>query len=791
MLGMQPSDTYHAHSPDVHGRGHPLAEHLGSVGAQAGRRARGWAWAEEARLAGQLHDLGKYGDLFQARLRGQESGLDHWSIGALEACQTHKAIGAALAIEGHHVGLQSAGPDDFARRLRLTLQGQSAFGASLRLSDADRSRLMQRAATEGLQFGPCEGFSIPIERAAWSAAIARMLDVRMLFSCLVDADFLDTEAHFNGTALGKNPREPGPRLEPGLALGRLDRFMSESIHGNPRSSSDEVADVRSELWQAASIAASSPTGLFTMTAPTGSGKTLAMLQFALAHALHNGLSRVVLAVPFLSIIEQTARIYRSVFKGEHIHFVLEHHSLAGLGQEQSKSDAEGSTHEDTERQRRLLSANWDAPVVVTTNVQLLESLFSNRPSTCRKLHSLRDAVVLFDEAQTLPQHLAVPTLAALSHLSAASHTSVVFATATQPAFDSLHDAVTKHAVTGWRPTEIVPGHAGMFRRLKRVEVRWPQPDEALEWPALAQTLRHVAMPQSLCVLNLKRHALALMEAMNEVEGLLHLSTNLCSAHRRAVLDDVRKRLDPMSPQPCRLVSTQCVEAGVDLDFPVVYRAMGPLEAIAQAAGRCNREGRLNATGQFGQVRIFEPEPDASSRRYMFPTHAYWQATEVTCSLLRAGSGRLDINDPEAFRRYYRSLYDLSDPTEQKAELAEAINALHFPEIARHYRLIEQDAIQVVVPWPERMDVYEQLREQSQRGIDARWMTGAQALAVSIYRPKPGHAAWGCLPAARLRRGGASDEWFVLEDPHRHDPARRMYDGTFGLRLPDNQQVMIA
>jgi CRISPR/Cas system-associated endonuclease/helicase Cas3 len=291
--------------------------------------------------------------------------------------------------------------------------------------------------------------------------------------------------------------------------------------------------------------------------------------------------------------------------------------------------------------------------------------------------------------------------------------------------------------------------------------------------------------------NLKRHAHALLKALAGAEGLFHLSTNLCSAHRRAVLDAVRLRLRPESPQPCRLVSTQCVEAGVDLDFPVVYRAMAPLDAIAQAAGRCNREGRLNSLGRLGQLQVFEPVPDAQSRRYLFPTHAYYQATEVTLSLLRDGNGNLDLGNPDVFRRYYRQLYDLTKPESQNADLNEAIKARHFPEIAQRYRLIDQDAIQVVVPWSERMDEYERLREQSARGIDRRWIARAQALAVSVYRPKPGHPAWGVLPAARLRRGGASDEWFVLEDRYRDDPTRRMYDDTLGLRLPDNQQVMIA
>jgi CRISPR-associated helicase Cas3 len=617
-----------------------------------------------------------------------------------------------------------------------------------------------------------------------------MLDVRMLFSCLVDADFLDTESHFNGTPQGKQRRPPGVRLQAETALRQLDAHMTELIRQKPPGSSD-VADVRAELWRAVNVAAEMPTGLFTLTAPTGSGKTFAMLQFALRHALRNGLSRVVLAVPYLSIIEQTAREYRKVFAGESEHYVLEHHSLAGLGQEGSKSDAEGSAYEDTERQRRLLSENWDAPIVLTTNVQLLESLFSNRPAACRKLHHLRDAVILFDEAQSLPQGLAVPTLAALSHLSAASRSSIVFATATQPAFESLDEAVKRYTVSGWRPAEIVPAHTDMFRRLKRVEVQWPVPNEASSWAEIADLLGSDETPHSMCVVNLKRHALALLNAMQGSDGLFHLSTNLCSSHRRAVLAAVHERLDSPTQQACRLISTQCIEAGVDLDFPLVYRAMAPLESVAQAAGRCNREGRLNALDKFGHVRVFEPVQDTGSRRYMFPTFAYWQATEVTSNLLRAGGGNIDINEPQVFRRYYSELYDLSKPTDQNEDLSEAIAALHFPEIARRYRLITQDAIQIVVPWAQRMDDYEALRAEAMRGIDGQWIRRAQALAVSIYRPNPGHPAWGHLPPANLRRGGSSDEWFVLEDTNRHDPDRRLYDDILGLRLPGEQQVMIA
>jgi CRISPR-associated endonuclease/helicase Cas3 len=246
--------------------------------------------------------------------------------------------------------------------------------------------------------------------------------------------------------------------------------------------------------------------------------------------------------------------------------VLEHHSLAGLGEESEKRDAEGAQ----ERQRRLLSENWDAPIVLTTNVQLLESGFSNRPSACRKLHNLMQSVILFGEAQSLPQHLAVPTLAALSHLSKAYRSTVVFATATQPAFDVLDREVAKHAISGWNPVETVPEHPALFDMLKRAVVYWPKPGEKRSWLDLANDVQKT--DQALVVLNFKRHALALLKELQGQKGVFHLSTNLCAEHRRAVLDKVRTRLKP--GETCRLISTQCVEAGVDVDFPKVLRALG-------------------------------------------------------------------------------------------------------------------------------------------------------------------------------------------------------------------------
>jgi CRISPR-associated endonuclease/helicase Cas3 len=765
---MEEVPIFFAHSENAARKWHLLKEHLKCVGMLARKFAHETGWADEAELAGQLHDLGKYANRFQERLKGLDAGLDHWSQGAwlaLTLSHSQPAIAAALSIQGHHVGLQRA---NVAALRQMNLQNLKLHHPfRLALSDTDLTRLRQRAEADGLAFQAPTQTALPIQNGM-AFAISAMLDVRLLFSCLVDADFLDTEAHFNGDAGGKRYRVKGPTLDVSGALVALDRYMTNRVR--PETQADaRVFAARDGLWQACGLTAEQPPGLFTLTAPTGSGKTLAMLHFALKHAARHSLKRIVLAMPYLTIIEQAARVYREVFAGFPEHFVLEHHSLAGLGEESENQDAEGAQ----ERQRRLLSENWDAPIVLTTNVQLLESLFSNRPSACRKLHNLMEAILLFDEAQSLPPHLAVPTLAALSHLSMAYRSTVVFATATQPAFNALDKPVTKHANSGWKPVEVVPDHPVLFNALKRVMVRWPKTGEKRSWRDLAHEV--IQTDQVLVVLNLKRHALALLKDLEGLDGVFHLSTNLCPQHRRTVLDRVRSRLK--AGETCRLISTQCVEAGVDVDFPKVLRALAPLEAIAQAAGRCNREGRMVVHGEVG---VFEPEEEGNWRR-RYPTHAYYQATEVTRTMLIL-HGDLDINDPEIFLDYYQRLYDLNDPASQNRELSEAIDALDFAEIASRYHLIEQGSVQTLVPWADRRSDFVKLRSEAERdGISAGWIRRAQGLAVSVYRPRDGLPPWA-IPA-RLRRGGVSDEWFILEGSY--------YDDTLGLNPPEGPQVFIA
>lgn len=721
----------------------PLRDHLRDVSERAALFASAFGAAEEARLAGLLHDLGKYSERFSRRLEGLERGLDHWSAGAWAAAVRFRNAAVALAVQGHHVGLQAP---DALNQLRKPAGG-------LELTEDDFPSLLALLEADGLSL-PAPGRSIfdPVGLRG-----SGMLDVRMLFSALVDADFLETEAHFQRDGGGaKVHRDEGPPLQADAALARLDAHLAElSRQGR---AAPHVDRLRADLLAACREAAALRPGVFTLTAPTGAGKTLAMLAFALGHAREHGLRRIVMAVPFLSIIEQTVRVYRDLLApalGER--YLLEHHSLAGTRGKEKDGQSEN------ERAARLQAENWDAPLVVTTSVQLLESLFANRPSACRKLHRLAKSVILLDEVQTLPPALAVPTLATLSHLQERYGSTVVFATATQPAFESLDGKVRRLSLSGWTPQEIVPASLNLFERARRTRVLW---DVAAprSWASLADDLAHAG--SALCIVNLKRHARDLAQLLAErgVPGLLHLSTNLCPAHRERVLAEVRERLE--KKLPCVLISTQCVEAGVDVDFPQVFRALAPLDAIAQAAGRCNRNGRM---AEPGLVRVFLPDAER-----LYPPGVYEAAARVTTLLLKKYPEGLDLQSPGLFAEYYRTLYDLTRAAEadkgRAKRLDEALGCLSFQAAAEHYRLIDQDAVNVVVPYDR--EAFEDLREELRRAErpTARWIRRARPHTVNVYRRREGKDPLHAFlqPASSTRGEDVREDWFLLLDESLYD-----------------------
>ncbi len=639
----------YAHSKNNAGKRHDLVEHLMSVAEQAREFAAPFGGGDLAYWAGVWHDLGKFNPAFQAYLlacearpKGGPKGPDHKRAGTTLALAQVQPLG--LLIKGHHGGLPAM------QGLPGWVKEPSAQGA---VTDA----LARARAALGARLDPPS----PPAPPAWvTDQLSAEFFLRMTFSALVDADCLDTEAHFNPDRTGV--RAGTPDLAPlwaELAAAQQD-MLSKAID-------TPVNRVRREVYEACLTAAEQEPGFFRLTVPTGGGKTRSGLAFALKHALAHDFDRVIVAIPYTSIIEQTASVYRKIFDDERA--ILEHHSA--LGGREAEDDAPVTPEAQW---ARLATENWDAPIVVTTTVQLFESLLGNRTSACRKLHRLARSVIVLDEVQTLPPHLLKPTLDVLRRLVANYGASVVLCTATQPALDAAADFP---GLPGIR--EIVPNAPQHFAALTRVRYEWPCLTERWSWERVADELR--AAPQAMAILNTKDDALALLVALDD-PAALHLSTLLCGAHRRAVLAEVRRRLK--AGEPCLLVATQVVEAGVDLDFPTVLRALGPLDRIVQAAGRCNREGQQAE----GRVVIFAPEEEHQ------PPGAYRIGTDVTKIALRAAAGDPDLDDPATYTDYFRSYYGGNDL--DRAQVQQARQAFDYPEVAHRYRLIDDDAASVVV-----------------------------------------------------------------------------------------------
>jgi CRISPR-associated endonuclease/helicase Cas3 len=801
--------TFLGHSENDSGRGvvETLKDHLEMVASKSATFANEFNAKSQAYETGILHDLGKYSEQFLKRLSDPAvKGRDHWSIGAVCAAKISEVFGIipALAIEGHHVGLGNLGSAvNFLTRVGTQFKEHPA-----KFTTTDVGAVLKELKADGFALPKFEtGFAISHD---W---VGDMFDTRMLFSTLVDADFLETESHFEGDKqCPRRPRANGQSLNIERAIQAFERYL-ETIAS--ASETNAFVKLRTTLGnQCRTAGAEVGQGVFTLTAPTGTGKTLAMLGFALEHARKHGLRRIVLVMPFLNIIDQTARIYRKMFSAREFgdDFILECHSLADEAIDRIERPKTNDEIEDDvsslKCRRRMLSENWDAPIVLTTHIQLLESMFAHRPSRCRKLHRLAGAVILFDEIQTLPPKLVVPTLSALNKLAGSGsryHATVVFSTATQPAFEVLSNRVGslvdvnlfKQTRPTWKPKEIVVNSAEMFQTAAgRVQIIWRH-GAAIEFETLAAELKKHR--QVLCVVNLKRHATKLASQLENISShVYHLSTNMCTAHRLAVLDEVRERLD--KDKSVRLIATQCVEAGVDIDFPNVYRALAPLEAIAQAAGRCNRSALFPS----GKVVVFKPYDigDDGREKKLYPP-GYNAAVDATESFLNGIQSALSentpwpeiINSPERLSEYYRLFYAVNgrDKTEHQdeQEVLAAIKCGSFPEVSKAYRLIEQNVINVLVPYDQA--TFDKLVAESEHA-DMKpwqvraWVRKARFHSVSVFRPSSPQAdLWNQLVALPL--GLDDDE--IQTDTHEwwRTSIEQSYDGSTGLVLGESQWVV--
>jgi len=640
-----------------------LEEHLKSVAERAREFAKPFGAGEWAYLAGLWHDMGKYSEAFQRYLAGEGATdvhrsdsvakTDHSTAGAQHAARSIEVLGHILAfvVSGHHSGLLDT----------------IGIGASLEKRLKKAIEPCPRAPQAVLREHP-SGIPVALQNAInHRDGFSIAFFVRMLFSCLVDADFLDTEQFMDPSRASNRKTWPGNVINRmGIALSaEVVRFgVAETI----------VDQARAEVRAACLGAADDKPGLFSLTVPTGGGKTLASLAFALRHAQKLGLDRVIYVIPFTSIIEQNAEVFRGIFQnlsqqiGEDL--VLEHHSNFDPGTETS--------------QNRLATENWDAPLVVTTSVQFYESLFANRTSRCRKLHNLSKSVIILDEVQTLPVDYLNPCLRALAELTNSYGASVVLCTATQPAVHYREE----FPIGLQKVREIIPDPPRLYLNLKRVVVEDLATQSDDEISKRLDDQRRV-----LCVVNTRHHARILWEKLSSGRGVFHLSAQMCPAHRTEVLKEVRNRLT--TGQECRVISTQLIEAGVDLDFPVVFRSMAGIDSIAQAAGRCNRNGHLE---DGGRTFVFRSEHQRSERFFSDTADAGAQVLEIHEDPLSLAAVE------QYFELYYWSQEDRWDKKQviQGFQIDPGNRDLpflfNFATVARDFRLIEETGRPVIIPW---------------------------------------------------------------------------------------------
>ena len=751
------TSNFFAHTPPKDSKDsnewHGLKEHLSKVAKLAEISANKLQAGELGYYAGLWHDLGKYNPDFQKYLidchaasvnnqKPPQRKIPHAIHGAMLAAEFCSDI--SIVIDGHHRGLKDS-----------VLQHNDS---NLERGEKELSRIIASAAVEGIDLSPDIDFDELVAHLPESEdnAYAREVFDRLLFSCLIDADRLDTERFDNPERFKlRNVDKPTiKQLWDVFNIKQQDFIIEKQIKITDKNK--EVFKVRQEVYKYCEEAALNRPGIFRLTVPTGGGKTLSSVAFALQHILANPTQlsvdpteylerRVVIAVPYTSIIEQTVKVYRGVFDRELASSsVLEHHS--GI-QYDSKSKQERSTTEEeidegaiaAQRQARLATQNWDAPLIVTTTVQLFESLFSNRTSKCRKLHNIVGSVIILDEVQTLPIALRESICSMLKELVERYHVSVVLCTATQPVLtgdDGYFRGFDRDAITDIIPAAISQDH---FQKLKRVKYDLSAIKNQIKWSWQELIDRLKPHPSALVILNTRKDALTVLETLgclpdlslpNELiedrvkvaiknSQILHLSTLLCGAHRQAVLDEVRSRLNPENPQDCFLVSTQVVEAGVDLDFPIVYRALCPLDRIVQAAGRCNREGNMDEPGQ---VWVFELEEGTLPPK----GSEYAKATEKTRQKLEQYNED-DLHNPEIFTSYGNDLYKLESADKHKIQEDRANQ--YFETVATKFKLIDDETYPVVISYND--EAKELLRQIGYRGLFATDYRKLQPYLISI------------------------------------------------------------
>ncbi len=700
----------------------PLSVHLENVAQLASDKAQCLGLSRTAYVAGLFHDLGKYDPAFQRLLQGEKIRVDHSTAGGAVLLNQPSADALArdviaYSILGHHAGLpdfSTAELSSLKRRLEsysdsLDPEWRMQIATPLPGLDAEFMALMKDRSTTA--------------NAPFDLSVA----ARMLFSCLVDADFRDTEA-FYATLEGLGKDRDWPSLQ--QILPQLTAAFDADIaafSGKPDPAG--INQLRSEILAQVRDKAALVPGLFTLTVPTGGGKTLASLGFALDHAGAHGHKRIIYAIPFTSIIDQTAAIFRKILGDDN---VLEHHSAIEDDKDYAGRD-----------KLRLAMEDWAAPVVVTTNVQLFESLFAARTGRARKLHNIAGSIIILDEAQTIPRPLLLPCLRMLDALARLFGCSIVLCTATQPAVD---DAVLKGglALAG---RELAPDPLALASRLRRVQI---DHGGVMDNVALVAALRGV--DQGLIVVNSRVHALDLWREARGIDGLYHLSTRQYAADRRRLLTVIRQRL--AAGLPCRVISTSLIEAGVDISFPKAWRAGAGLDQIVQVAGRVNRNGEM--LPDLGQLTVFTPDG------YPPPP----EIKGLIGDMARMRADFADLQAPDAIRRYFSEIYWRMDAGLDREKIVDSFKVIGgktdfaFRSVAERFRMIESGMVPVIIPRDDA--AVKAVAQLAVANISSGQIARALQTHLVTVPPKARDRMRACGKGEFIRPDLRADQFFVLK-----------------------------
>ena len=653
------------------GREQTVKEHLQGTAKLSAEFAKKFGKEEWGYCCGYLHDIGKYSVEFQHKIRenGNER-IDHSTAGA-KVCMETGGIYPVMSycIAGHHAGLPNYGSSQdggseatIMGKMKKSLKDYSVYKDEIEIP---------KVTTVPIEYGETK-----------NPDFALSVFIRMLYSCLVDADFLDTEAFMKN---GQIKRDAGESIE--ILLQKLEKYVAKWLLNKEI---DTVNGRRTEILRNCLEAGKREKGLFHLTVPTGGGKTVASLAFALRHAVHNNMDRVIYVIPYTSIIEQNAQIFRSILGDEN---VLENHCNVD--------------YRDSEEWNpmKLAAENWDKPVVVTTNVQFFESLFGNKSSKCRKLHNIANSVVIFDEVQMLPTDYLKPCVAMIEELVNSFEASVVLCTATQPALQPFFQS-------GIPAYELCPRLEEQFRFFKRTTF---QNLDKISEEALIEKLSEEY--QALCIVNTKKKAQVLYQALKG-QGVFHLSTSMYPKHRKRVLEEVRRCLN--AGERCLVLSTSLVEAGVDLDFHSVYRQLAGIDSVIQAAGRCNREGKRSLEDSNVYVFQFEEQERILGQR-----------KQIDAAKTLVSDGK-DISALETIEEYFEFLYHLKSSELDKKNIMGQFKGIkcNFLKVAEDFKMIENDVKTVFIPVEEEaQDLLQQLKYQ---GFTKTSMRKAGQYSVTLY-----------------------------------------------------------